>query len=606
MKRRDFLRNTAVSASALAILGRNSWGADVPQVSSTPSLLVETEMFQDKGGWKLDPQFMDQMGGVYLLAHGLGNPVENAKTAVQFPQEGTYHVWVRTKNWCPGEWEAPGRFRVLVDGVATESEFGAGTENKWHWQKGGTVKVKGGKSTIELQDLTGFDGRCDSLFFTQDAQYQPPNQLESLWLWKSKLAGRTHEPTETLTYDVIVIGGGIAGCGAAIAAESQGLKVALIQDRPVFGGNASSEIRVHTEGIHGKADGILTQIDTKHWPNGSDEAYGDDDKRQATLNKTNIAQFPSHRAWSLQKDGNRIASIEARETGTGVIRRFIAPTFIDCTGDGWIGFWAGADYRYGREAASEFGESWDKYGELWSPEKADNRVMGTSVMWNTAMGKERSVFPDVPWAKPVSKDLMETRGDWDWEYSANELDQIDDAEEIRDHMFRAIYGTFANAKKHPKNAALDLVWVAHIAGKRESRRLMGDYIYTMSDSAGSKEFEDAVVTEKRDVDVHFQNALKGSPYDFRSTALYRKPVNKIYYIPFRSLYSRNVDNLMMAGRCFSCSHIGLGGPRVQNTTGQMGVATGFAAALCKKYQTTPKRVGESHIAELRKLAGYDA
>ena len=186
-------------------------------------------------------------------------------------------------------------------------------------------------------------------------------------------------------------------------------------------------------------------------------------------------------AIGLEKVGDRIASVEAREVTTGIIRRFRAPVFIDATGDGWLGYWAGADCRYGREAHSEFGEAWEKHGDLWSPETPDNRVMGSSVLWNSEQTDERSDFPDVPWAMPVAKEHSAINGEWYWEYSDNDLNQIDDAEQIRDHMLRAIYGSFANAKKDPKNATVALKWVAYVAGKRESRRLMGDHIYTMHD-----------------------------------------------------------------------------------------------------------------------------
>jgi hypothetical protein len=133
---------------------------------------------------------------------------------------------------------------------------------------------------------------------------------------------------------------------------------------------------------------------------------------------------------------------------------------------------------------------------------------------------------------------------------------------------------------------------------------MGDYIYTMSDMIERREFPDTVVEEKRDIDAHHQLAETGSPSDFLSKALFRS-TGGLYYVPFRSLFSRDLDNLMMAGRCFSCSHIGLCGPRVMKTCGQMGIATGYAAALCKKHNASPREVGRNHIRELRRLIGYE-
>jgi hypothetical protein len=197
-------------------------------------------------------------------------------------------------------------------------------------------------------------------------------------------------------------------------------------------------------------------------------------------------------------------------------------------------------------------------------------------------------------------DYSATSGTWKWEFSRNDLHQVDDAEYIRDHMFKAIYGSFYNARKKPENANLALEWVSYLVGKRESRRLKGDYIYTFNDEKNMVEFPDAVVMEKRNIDVHYQQIdADPSQPDFLSEALYYQVDH--YYIPYRSLYSRNLNNLFMAGRCFSSSHIGLGGPRVMNTTGQMGVAVGYAASLCKKYNTNPRGIYENHIEELKSL-----
>jgi len=379
--------------------------------------------------------------------------------------------------------------------------------------------------------------------------------------------------------------------------------VALIQDRPIFGGNASEEIRVHTLGIHGYGSDILSRIDTVHYPNGDALAKVDQKKREVSMAASGVDLFAGQIAVGLQQREGRVVSVEARNARTGIITRFKAPTFIDATGDGWLGFWAGADYRVGREAHSEFGEKWDKHGDLWSPEKPDMRVMGTSVLWNGEQTNERHEFPEVPWAMPVAKDHEATAGEWYWEYSDNGLDQVKDAERIRDHVLRAIFGCFYNAKQHPKNATWKLKWVAHVGGKRESRRLMGDHIYTMRDATERRTFKDAVVVERRDVDTHYQRKETGESIDFLSKALFYDTGGD-YYIPFRSLYSKDVSNLMMAGRCFSCSHIGLAGPRVMNTCAQMGVATGYAASLCAKYKTTPRRIGSEHIDELRDLIGF--
>ncbi|MGK0188444.1 MAG: hypothetical protein ACI9R3_004255 [Verrucomicrobiales bacterium] len=601
--RRNFLRIMGGTSLTSIIPFHYGIGKGDPSLS-TSGVLLEAAAFASDGGWKLDTQHYQQMGGCYLLAHGMGKPVENAKGKIKLPKAGTWNVWVRTRDWCPGDWDSPGRFKVHVNGAALKPTFGA--ENAmWHWQAGGQVEIAAsGEVDVALEDLTGFDGRCDSIYFTQEAAPKlPESDLVDLAYWKDLLAGRADLKVEEKGYDVVVVGGGMSGCGAALAAKSQGLKVALIQDRPVFGGNASAEIRVHTLGIHGKGADILKSLDTPHYPNGDAEAAEAQQKREDTMAGSGIDRFAGHIAIGIGKDGAKITSVEAREVTTGLIRRFNAPVFIDATGDGWIGHWAGAETRYGREAHTEFGESWDKHGDLWSPEKPDNRVMGASVLWNSEKTTTRSTFPSVPWAMPVAKKHTAINGEWQWEYSHNDLDQVKDAERIRDHVLRAIYGSFANAKKHPKNATIALKWVAHIAGKRESRRIMGDYIYSMTDMTTRREFSDTVVEEKRAVDSHYQIKLTGAPTDFLSEALFHK-TGGIYYIPFRCFYSKDIPNLMMAGRCFSCSHIGLAGPRVMNTCGQMGIATGYAAALCLKHKTTPKEIGTKHIGELRSLVGY--
>jgi hypothetical protein len=562
-------------------------------------VLIEAESFKDKGGWVVDPQFVEQMGSPYLLAHGLGIPVKNAQTGINLESRGKYYVWVRTKNWAAGNWEAPGRFRLVINGEELRKTLGTG-EEKWRWQYAGRTSIKEASVIIELKDLTGFEGRCDAVYMST-VKKAPPDTAEELSAWRKVILGETDIPIKSEKFDLVVVGGGIAGCAASIAAAEQGLKVALVHDRPVLGGNASSEIRVHTEGITWKSDRILSMLNTVWWPNGSPDAVQDDKKRYDNINRyKNIKVWLNWRAYIANSDSGLVTSIDARQTSTGETMRFSAPLFVDCTGDGWIGYWAGAEYMYGREDSTEYNENWDRYKELWSPAIADNKVMGASVLWRTFDSDTPIIFPDVPWAMDAAGDYSATSGTWKWEFSRNDLHQVDDAEYIRDHMFKAIYSSFSNAKKKPENANLALEWVSYLVGKRESRRLKGDYIYTFNDERNMVEFPDAVAMEKRNIDVHYQQIeADSSQPDFLSEALYYQVDH--YYIPYRSLYSRNINNLFMAGRCFSSSHIGLGGPRVMNTTGQMGVAVGYAASLCKKYNTNPRGIYEKHLDELEGL-----
>lgn len=560
--------------------------------------LVEAEGFLDKGGWVTDPQFIQQMGSTFLMAHGMGVPVANAKTKLKVENKGEFHIWARTRNWVPGNWEAPGRFKVIVDGQELENNLGLNAN--WNWEYAGKVKIRSKQMTLELKDLTGFNGRCDALYFNT-SQSPPPDENDALNKWRKEKLKESIRPEVVKEYDLVVTGGGLAGCAASIAAAEQGLKVALIHDRPVLGGNASSEIRVHTLGIYGKYERILKLIDTEHYPNGSSDAIIDQERRDANMQKfDNIDIHLNWRAYDAVAENDIIQHVDARHTSTGERIRFKAPLFVDATGDGWIGYWSGAEYSYGRESKDQYGEEWEKWGELWSPEEPDNAVMGSSVLFQTVEDPMPVQFPEVPWALPVAKEHKAVAGEWYWEFSRNDLHQIHDGEEIRDHMLRAIFGSFYNAKQEEENEHYRLQWVSYLLGKRESRRLIGDHVFTFTDVVEKRQFRDSVVQEIREVDIHYQrNLLEESAPDFLSEALFFRTDK--YFIPYRSLYSRNINNLFMAGRCFSCSHAGLGGPRVMRTTGQMGAAVGFAASLCKKYNVNPRAIYELHLEEYMKL-----
>jgi len=568
--------------------------AGIAYQSPAQSFLVEAESFDQPGGWVVDPQFVEQMGSPYLMAHGMGTPVNNAFTQVKFSDKGQYHVWVRTKNWAPGEWDAPGQFKIKINGRALDNTLGL--IPGWSWEYAGEVSITSKSIKLELEDLTGFNGRADAIYFSTINE-APPRGMKEVAEWRKSISNEASDPELVEEYDLVVVGGGIAGCASAIAAAEQGLKVALIHDRPVLGGNASSEIRVHTLGIYGHFERILKMLDTEHYPNGSPEAYKDEIKRHQNVEKyKNIALYTNWRAYDANTEGNIITSVDARHTSEGKRIRFKAPRFVDSTGDGWIGYWAGAKFMYGREAVDTYGEAYEEWGELWSPKEADDFVMGSSVLWRTYEDEKPVDFPEVPWSKEIVEEHAAKEGTWKWELSRLDLHQIEDAEEIRDHMLKAIYGSFYNTKQKPGTEKLRFEWISYLVGKRESRRLEGDYIFTFNDVTEQRKFPDAVVMEDREVDVHYQqNLMDESKPDFLSEAIFYK--TPMYYIPYRSLYSKNIDNLFMAGRNFSCSHIGLGGPRVMRTTGQMGAAVGLAAVICEKYGVNPREVYTDHLDE---------
>jgi len=576
------------------------------------TILIEAEAFANLGGWAIDQQFMDQMGSPYLLAHGLGQPVKDATTAVSFPATGTYRVWVRTRDWV-APWKAPGapgRFQLLVNGVPLRTIFGTEGAN-WHWQAGGTVRISNRQTTITLHDLTGFEGRCDAIVFTSTGGSRtaptPPNGGEQIATFRRKALGLPDEPQVAGNFDLVVVGGGIAGTCTAVSAARLGLQVALIQNRPVLGGNNSSEVRVHLGGEinlppYPAIGNIVRELDSGYQGNARPASFYDDGRKMSVVQaEKNIRLFVNMHAFKVQTQGDSIVAVIAKHIINGSELRFRAPLFADCTGDGTIGYLAGADYRMGRESKKQTGES-------MAPEKPDRMTMGTSVMWYSAQTKKPTRFPDCPWALQFTEESCQhaTRGDWNWETGLLR-NQITEFEYIRDYAFRAIYGNWAFQKNHSRNkdkyAKRKLDWVAYIGGKRESRRLLGDCILQQQDIQKRKRFPDSFVTSTWSIDLHYPEP-KNSKYfpgeEFRTIAKYGK--KKPYPIPYRCLYSRNIQNLMMAGRCISVTHVALGTVRVMRTCGMMGELIGMAASLCKKYDTDPRGVYQNHLTKLKQLA----
>lgn len=574
---------------------------------SGSELLIEAESFTHKGGWVVDQQFMDLMGSPYLLAHGMGEPVEDAYTEVAFPETGTYYVYVRTYNWTSPwrEGEGPGKFSLSVGNKKLVSPLGA-EGSGWMWQSAGKVSVKNQKMILKLHDLTGFDGRCDAIYFTKEVGKIPPSDVKSLEVFRRKLIGLPDQPTLAGQYDLVVVGAGIAGMSAAVSAARLGCKVALINDRPVVGGNNSSEIRVHLggrieAGLYKELGNLQKEFGPTRGGNAQPAEYYEDQKKLDWLkNEKNITLFLNCRAVGVTKKGNNITSVITKHIESGEELEFKAPLFSDCTGDGTIGYLAGADYRMGRESREEFGES-------TAPVKADKMTMGASVQWYSVDNKKPSAFPYFNYGVEFNEENSEKvmMGEWTWETGMN-FDQIKDFERIRDYGLLVVYSNWSYLKNRMKENSQyrnrKLGWVAYVSGKRESRRLMGDYILKEDDLRKYVAHEDGTAATTWSIDLHYpdpDNSQKFPGREFKSIA---KHISIYPYpIPYRCLYSRNIDNLFMAGRNISVTHVALGTVRVMRTTGMMGEVVGMAASLCKKFGVQPRAVYRSYLPDLKKL-----
>lgn len=571
------------------------------------SIYTAASTFEEKGGWISDPQFMEQMGSSYLLAHGLGHPVADAHTRIIVPQQGDYHLYVRTRNWisCWSEKPSPGIFRILLDGHPLDTTFGDVREGEWHWQSGGTVQLTPGEHSLTLHDLTGFEGRCDAILLTK-TDFCPDASIETMRALRNRLMQLPAEPERKGHFDFIVVGGGVAGMCAAIAAARKGVKVALVQDRKVLGGNNSSEVRV---GLGGRLNigkypslgYLLNEFGPATKGNARPaEVYEDDKKLKVILDEKNITLLLGYRVTDVRKSSpRRITSIVATQVDDYRTIELEGDLFADCTGDGALGVLAGAEWSMGRDAKS-------RYGEPSAPEQADGITLGASVQWYCLEADAPCSFPDIDWGLPIDERTVQKvrRGQWYWEVGMIE-DQMAQAERIRDYGMYVAYSNWSYLKNHAsfraEYANSYLGWMAYVAGKRESRRLIGDFVLREQDLLDFVIYPDGCVSTSWYIDNHEPDP-ENSKY-FKEPFLSRgclRPLD-FYPIPYRCFYAKDLDNLFMAGRDISVSHIALGTTRVMRTTAMMGEVVGLAASICRDEGLTPRGVYEKAFDKLRAL-----
>ena len=570
-----------------------------------PNRLFETENFDNKGGWSVDQQFTFEMGSPYLIAHGMGTPVADASTKVVLPEAGTYHVYARTYNWT-SPWSdktGPGGFTISVNGQALPQTLG-NEGNSWMWQYAGEVSLAQPEAELALHDLSGFDGRCDAIWFTPNKDELPPVGGEALAAFRQE-----HNPKKVrvVKYDFVVVGGGVAGICASVAAARQGTKVALINDRPIWGGCNSSETRVHLGGHiemepYVNLGNMIKEFGPLRGGNAQPAEFYEDEKKRAFLEaeKENLDLYPSYRVDKVDCKDGHIEAVYATHIETGEVVKFVADIFSDCTGDATVGYLAGADYNMGREGRAEFNEP-------SAPEQGDKMTMGSSVQWYSVENEGKVEFPVFEYGLNFTDESCQRvkMGEWTWETGMNRH-QCDEFERIRDYGLMVVYSNWSYLKNRLTSTdAYDnrsLGWVAYIAGKRESRRLLGDHVLTENDLVGEVQYPDASFTTTWSIDLHYPDPKNSEHFpgnEFKSICVHGK-VNP-YAVPYRCLYSRNIDNLFMAGRNISVTHIGLGTVRVMRTTGMMGEVVGLAASLCAEHNVKPRGVYTSHLEELKTL-----
>ncbi len=415
---------------------------------------------------------------------------------------------------------------------------------------------------------------------------------------------------ETLHFDFVVVGGGMAGICTAIAAARHGAQTVLVHNRPVLGGNASSEIRMHICGatVHGQHDnvretGIIEEIlleNKKRNPQNSFSIFDTILWEKVRFQK-NLTLLLNTQMTDVNTENGNLCSIDCFQLTSERRLRVMGRIFADCTGDGTLAAFAGAETRMGRESRSEFGES-------FAPEQADRGTMGSTLMFCANDTGAPCRFERPEWAYEYGPDELSNRqhsadgpeasgvdaGYW-WIELGGLQDTIRDSEEIRDELLKTLYGIWDHIKNKgdhgAENYALD--WVQFLPGKRESRRIVGDYMLKQQDLEQAVPFEDVVAYGGWPMDMH---PPEGFFYQGGPTAYIH--LNQVYAIPYRCYYSHNIGNLMMAGRNISATHTAFGSTRVMATSAVGGQAVGTAAAMALHLKCTPREIG-NHMQQLQ-------
>ncbi len=409
--------------------------------------------------------------------------------------------------------------------------------------------------------------------------------------------------------DLCVIGGGLGGIMTAISAARNGAKVLLMQDRPVLGGNASSEIRMWVSGAgsrvrHLQETGIVEEILLENMYRNPERNFSiwDSILYEKVKFEENIDLLLNCACCDAKMDGSLIKSVKGFQLTTYTWHTVEAKIFADCSGDSILADLTGASYMVGREAKETFSES-------MGLDNADKKTMGMSLMIQAHETDRKINYIPPSWAYTFNTDedmknkphdcIEKINTNFYWIELGGEQDSIHDTEEIRDELLKIAFGVWDHIKNKGDHGAdnWELDWIGFLPGKRESRRYKGDYVLTQNDVMGAKIFEDTVAYGGWQIDNHLPGGFNISGEDGKH--LQKVRLKEPYGIPYRCLYSNNIDNLMFAGRNISASHLAFATTRVMATCGVIGQAVGTGAALAIEKNVLPREIGENHIKELQ-------
>ena len=386
--------------------------------------------------------------------------------------------------------------------------------------------------------------------------------------------------------DFCVVGGGLAGLCAAIAAARHGVRTALVQERPVLGGNASSEIRMWVCGANGQYDretGIVEELFLENYYQNHNLSFSiwDSVLYGTAASEENLQLFLNCTCQDAEMDGDCIQSIRGWQMTTETYHKIYAKYFADCSGDSVLAPLTGAEYTLGREAK-------ETYGEPIGRTAADQKTMGMSCLVQAREYPTPQKFTPPKWAYSYPSDaelpsqrghLLDSYQNFWWVELGGDRDGIHEAEEIKHELLKTALGIWDHMKNHgdhnAENWALD--WIGFLPAKRESRRYIGDYVLTQHDVESGGKFDDMIAYGGWTMDDH---APEGILHQGPPNVNY--PVDAAYGIPYRCLYSKNIKNLLFAGRNISVSHAALSSTRVMATCAVLGQAAGTAAAMAIK------------------------